>query len=291
MRMSMKAVTFAATALVGLGSASLALAGNDRNRHNDGPDDDFRVYLNRAIDQSGEDPCHAGEVYQGSGSPNSGWARKRNSDGGIELAIKAIMRQGADIPASYVDGDGIVHFEVSTGPQLVPPTANRAIWSWNYSYNVGLNGGPRLDAYDIELWVDLDPTQKTKYMKLNLANLGPASAAPACPGNAGTNGYGWKTADGSVFPQGTVVIGDDEGTEQVTQNSQNTAFYTTLIDANSHQAGQQDYAFGPGQFDVVMIVKKSQRNRPHRSEKSDTVLHVVFDVVDGGTAQPDNVGP
>jgi hypothetical protein len=291
MQYAFKAATFAATLMVGLGSVSLASAA-DRNRHNDGPDDDFRLYLNRAIDQSGEDPCHAGEVYQGSGSPNTGWARKRNADAGIELAMKAIMRQGADIPASYVDGDGIVHFEVPTGTQMLPaPNTGRAAWNFNYSYNVGLADGPRLDAYDIELWIDVDPSQSTNYLKLNLAKLGPAAASVACPGaEPDANGYGWKAADGSVVPVGSTVIPDDEGTDRVTQNSQNLAFYKTLIDGDSHTAGHQDYAFTPGFFDVVMIVKKKQRNRPNRNEASDTVLHLVFDVVDG-TAQPDNVGP
>ena len=41
---------------------------------------------------------------------------------------------------------------------------------------------------------------------------------------AGFNGYQW------VFGN-DVIIGDDEGTAKVTQNSQNYAFYASAIDA------------------------------------------------------------
>jgi hypothetical protein len=77
------------------------------------------------------------------------------------------------------------------------------------------------------------------------------------------------------------VIPDDEGTDHVTQNSQNLAFYRTQIDGDPNTPGIQPYNFGPGQFDVVMMIK-----RKHGGERSETVLHVVFDVVTAPTQTP-----
>jgi hypothetical protein len=282
--MSRSTAAFAAAVLLGLAPPTLAAGpGDDRNRHNNGPNDDLRVYLNRALNSNAEDPCSAGFVFQGSGSPNTGWARKRNLDAGIELGIKAIMRRSNDIPASYVDSNGLVHFEVPTGSFSGPggPDSDLAEWNFNYSYNVGLNGGTAsLARYVVELWVDTDPSERQDYAKVRLSrNTAPDDGA--CPQ---ANGYAWKASDGSV------LISDDEGNDQVSQNSQNIAWWPT--DRNRHRNGNQEYTFGRGQFDIVMAVKKRFHGKPRgRDKDSDTVLHVVIDAVDGGTAQPDNVGP
>lgn len=271
-------VNAAAVAAVVLGlGASAALASDDTNRANHGPNDDFRVYLNKALDPaSSEDPCHAGEVWQGSGAPNTGFARKRNIDAGVELGLKAIMRQGPDLPATYIDGDGFVHFEVPTGAQVGNP--GRAAWSWNYSVAVGLNGTQaRLGAYDVELWVDVDSSERKNYVKLNLSRVGPATAQTGCSPDPSPdlNGYGWKDKDGNP------VIGDDEGTDQVSQNSQNVAFWTSVIDG-----ANPVYTFGPGEFDVILKIKRQKRPDRRRNHDYDTVLHVVFNVVDNPTQTP-----
>jgi hypothetical protein len=282
MRYIMKAASLAAVLTIGLGAVS-AFASNDRNRDNNGPNDDFRVYLNRAIDSRGEDPCHAGEVYQGSGAPNTGWARKRNLDAGIELALKAIMRQGPDIPASYVDSNNLIHFEVPSGTQVGNP--NRAAWSWNYSIIVGLlPGNPDLlTGYDIELWVDSDATERQQWVKLKLGRVGAATTQTACGTGVepDLNGLGWKN-------KGQVIIGDDEGTDHETQNSQNVAFWLSVIDSSRRDQGIQTYTYGPAQFDVILSVKKTSDRG--NSGDTRTTLHVVFDVLDPpGTAQPDDV--
>jgi hypothetical protein len=266
MQYALKAATFAAAVAFGMGSASLALAGDDTNRANNGPNDDFRLYLNTPLHPSSEDPCHSGELYQGAGNPNATFQRKRNIDAGIELGLKAIMRQGADIPAKYVDGSGVVHIEVPSGSQQTPaPNPTRAAWNFTYSVNVGLNGsGPRLDAYDVELWLDTDPSEKKNFLRLSLARLGPTSSTACSEPN--TSGFGWKLADGSVR------IPDDEGTGFVTQNSQNLAFWLDKI---------SNYAdFHAGEFDVILKIGKAKRGTRARNKDSDTILHVVFNVVD-----------
>jgi hypothetical protein len=231
------------------------------------------VFLNRMLSATGEDTCHAGEIWQGSGNPNTNFQRARNDDGGIELGLKAILRQGADIQATYVDGDGIVHIEVPSGAQ--PGNAARAAWNFTYSYDVSASDeGMGLDRYDAELWIDLDPSVNVNYMKLKLARLGSPSGGP-CPT---TNGLGWKLADGSV------VIGDDEGTDKVTQNSQNLAFYASQIDTDRKASGIQPYTFGTGHFDVVLTIKR--KGGKSKTAKTETALHVVFDVVDAPSQTP-----
>ena len=143
--------------------------------------------------------------------------------------------------------------------------------NFTYSYDVALDpSNPTLDNYEAELWIDLDPSEKTDFLKLELVKLGPPAVfSPCTPGHS--NGYGWKN-------KGTTVIPDDEGTNFVTQNSQNLGFYLSLIDNDPKAKGIQPYTFGPGQFDVVMSIKRKGTEK--------TVLHVVFDVVDAPTQTP-----
>jgi hypothetical protein len=271
MQYALKAATFAAAVVLGMGSASLALAGDDTNRANNGPNDDLRLYLNTPLHPSSEDPCHSGEIYQGAGNPNTTFQRKRNVDAGIELGLKAIYRQGADIPATYVDGSGVVHIEVPSGSQQTPtPNPNRAAWNFTYSINAGLNGGsPRLDAYDIELWLDTDPSEKKNFLRLSMARIGPLATSSCSEPNL--SGFGWKLGDGSVR------IGDDEGNDRVTQNSQNLAFWLDKMPG---------YTFGAGEFDVILVVRKAKRGTRARNKDSDTILHVVYNVVDTPTQAP-----
>jgi hypothetical protein len=228
------------------------------------------------VHPTAQDTCSPGFLWQGAGNPATTFQRKRNIDAGIELAIKAIIRQGPDIRSTYVDEDGLVHIEVPSGAQPTNPA--RAAWNFTYSYDVALKpGNPTLENYEAELWIDLDPSEKTKYLKLKLAKLGPPPMAVPC-GEPDLNGYGWKAGS-------TTVIPDDDGTNQVTQNSQNLAFYATQIDGNPNMLGIQPYTFGPGQFDVVMSIKRKGHGHGN-DEKQTTVLHVVFDVVPAPTQTP-----
>jgi hypothetical protein len=238
------------------------------------PNDKRPVYLDRMAHASAEDTCTPGFIWQGAGNPNSTFQRKRNLEGGVELAIKGIRRQGPDIRSTYVDGGGLVHIEVPTGPQ--PTNSSRAAWNFTYSYDVALdpdNGS--LADYEGQLWIDLDPSEHTEYLKLKLASGGPVQSG--CPLEPDWNGYQWVSGH-------DVVIPDDEGTNKVTQNSQNYAFYTSAIDSDPNMPGIQPYTFGPAQFDVVMILKKKGAGGDGASKT--TTLHVVFDVVAAPTQTP-----
>jgi len=214
------------------------------------------------------------------------------------LAIKGVLRSvGGDFRSTYVDASGLVHIEVPSGHQTQPtdqPT--RAQWNFAYSVDVGLNSGnPTLDSYEAELWIDLDPSQKTQFLKLGLQKYTSPDPAPSSCTDRNQNGFGW-------FNNGTPVIPDDEGPVtgatafQVTQNSQNLGFYLSLIDGDPHTPGIQPYNFGPGQFDVVLTIKRHGRDHDHGHDhdhdndndhgNQETILHVVFDVVDAPTQTP-----
>jgi hypothetical protein len=243
----------------------------------DDDNDRLPLYLTRTLDATAQDTLTPGFIWQGAGNPATNFMVKTDPDNGIELAIKAIIRQGPDIRPTYVDHRGRVHVEVPSGPQ--PGNPARAAWNFTYSYNTSLPGAAAsLDNYEAELWIDLDPSDRQKYLKLKLAKLGPPSPGP----EPDRNGYGWKNGS-------TVVIPDDEGTQRVTQNSQNYAFYAALIDTNPSQPGIQPYTFGPGEFDVVLKIKEKRRHGHnarhgggHDEEHGNDgiTVHVVFNVVD-----------
>ena len=160
-----------------------------------------------------------GFLWQGEGNPAITLQRKRNTYAGIELAIKDILRGGPDQPPTYVDSSGVVHIEVPSGEQL--PGNNRAKWNFTYSYDVALNPtNPVLSGYEAFLLVDLDPRGRPRYRPASVKLV----PYPNFPGAAAGdyNGYGWKEGT-------TIRIPDDEGTEQVTQNSQNLGFSYYLI--------------------------------------------------------------
>ena len=262
-----------------LGAAGLALLAPAAALADDGrdgwPDDNLPVYLDRSVHPTAEEPCTPGFLWQGSGNPSTTFQRKLNLDAGVELALKAIYRQGPDIRSTYVDGDGLVHIEVPAGPQ--PSVPSRAAWNFTYSYDVALDpSNPDLDRYNGALWIDLDPSKKTRYLKLKLSKGGVIDPI-SCPG-ADRNGYRWKSGT-------TVIIPDDEGTQEVTQNSQNYGFahYIAAIgDTDKDTPGIQPYTFGPAEFDVVLMLSEKGDDDDRKS----TTLHVVYNVVTAPTQTP-----
>lgn len=272
------------SAVLAMDLATSGAAWADDGSRGGQPNDNLPVYLDRRVHPTAQDTCTPGLIWQGAGNPDTTFQRKRNLDAGVELAIKAIIRQGPDIRSTYVDGNGLVHIEVPTGTQTANP--NRAAWNFTYSYDVALDtNNLNLDDYDGELWIDLDPSKKTRYLKLTLDSGGPVQANPCLEPDL--NGYQWKSRN-------TVVIPDDEGTQQVTQNSQNYAFYIAAIgDTDRQTPGVQPYNFGPAQFDVVMALKEKGHGGNDGGNDDDddghgkwTILHVVFDVVTAPTQTP-----
>jgi len=225
--------------------------------------DRLPTFLTEVPDNTAIDTFSPGNLWVGSGIPATNMILRENPWAHIELAIKAMYRQGDDIPPTLVDSDGIIHVEVPAGHQVadpahnVPSTAtNRAAWNFTYSYNVGLDGNPLdLDDYDAWLIVDTAPSTDTDYLVLRLARI--AATPPSAPGEPDPSGFGWKL--GASTP-----IGDDEGTAQVTQNSQNYAF--------GYNPAYALADFPPGQFDVVMRI--ARKHGPILNQ-----LHVIFDVV------------
>ena len=96
--------------------------------------------------------------------------------------------------------------------------------------------------------IDLDPSQKTDFLTLH------AVWDPAV--NQHGSGVVWEDSKGDI------VIGDDGGNAYVTQNSQNYAFYNSLIDTDPHTKGiQPSSTVGPvGTFDIEAKVIDSHHN-------------------------------
>ena len=232
------------------------------------------VYLMRTLSAPAQDAGSPGNMWAGSGLKATNFILQENLPEGVELAIKAHYRQGNDILPTYIDGKGRIHVNVPAGLQVVDPAhgvpvanAARAAWNFAYSVNTALpDARPSLDNYEGELWIDLDPSTKTDYLKLKLTKLGPPAALPSQ-----VNGYGWKFGS-------TTVIGDDEGTSRVTQNSQNIIFYAALIDTNKPAPGIQPYTLGPAEFDVKLILRE-KKGKHGKSGDEVARLHVVFNVV------------
>jgi hypothetical protein len=259
-------VVLAASVAVGTGTAYAE----------DGHGHRLPTYLMRTLSAPAQDSGSPGNMWAGSGLPATKFILRENLDEGVELAIKAHYRQGHDILPTYIDGKGRVHVNVPTGPQVVDPAhgvpvahPGRAAWNFAYSVNTALPGArPSLDNYEGELWIDLDPSTKTDYLKLKLTKLGPPAAFPSQ-----VNGYGWKFGS-------TTVIPDDEGTSRVTQNSQNIIFYAALIDTDKNAPGIQPYTLGPAEFDVKLILREKKNKHGHgHGGKEVARLHVVFNVV------------
>src|SRR5829696_6654947 len=137
----MSAAAVSAIVAIGLAASPSAwAAADDESKGQAGPNDSFRTYLDQKVHPTAEDTCTPGFIWQGEGNPATNFQRKRNIDAGIELAIKGIIRQGPDIPSTYVDKYGLVHIEVPTGAQ--PNISQvRAAWNFTFSYDVALNPG------------------------------------------------------------------------------------------------------------------------------------------------------
>ncbi len=203
------------------------------------------------LDASAQDPLSPGNIYPGSGIPASGWSVVQDLDHDVELGLQVIYRQGPTVASTGVEADGTVDYTVADGPQSTANgsssnNASRAAWSFEYSISTALDGSvDTLADYDLRLLIDLDPSAGTSFLQLDFAASGVASPTGA-----------WQLGSpiAGLPPVGTPLIPDDEGTTQVTQNSQNYAFYSTIMDFDGNPATDDAalYAFTPGNFDIYL---------------------------------------
>ncbi|MBX9824727.1 MAG: cadherin-like domain-containing protein [Xanthobacteraceae bacterium] len=215
--------------------------------------------VNGTLDESAQKPA-TNDMIVGSGIPASGFGLAHADDAGIELGLQVIYRQGPTVTTADDYADGVLKFAVNDGPQSTANgssanNAGRASWSFEYSIATGLNGETTsLDDFKFKLLIDTDPTAAINYKTLVLEPEG-------TPQPANQSGFQWRDADTHL-----VAIADDAGNANVTQNSQNYAFYGLP----GYNAGT-GFA-GPGEFDIVLQAYDS----------SDTLIaqnHIQVDVL------------
>lgn len=218
-----------------------------------------------------------GTILNGSGNPADGWAIQNKGD--FQLAATIHYRQGDTVQPVAVTDDGYLVYSMPAGAQVVDPAhgvpvanPNRAAASFDWSFDTSVSGGSQTIQEFLStggqfiVKIDLDPTQK--YDPLVLHAVYDASL------NTGGSHVVWKDSQGNVF------IADDGGNEYVTQNSQNYAFYQSLIDVDPYTPGIQT---GPVGVDGVFDIEE-QIIAPHHKVLAD--IHSVLQIGDG-ELQPD----
>jgi hypothetical protein len=201
--------------------------------------------VNVAPDFSAQDPASPGNLFVGSGIPAENFGTARNETAGIELGMMVLYRQGPTVPSTDNYVDGVLNFNVASGPQSTANgssgnNAARAAWNFTFSVATGLNGATtNLNDYAFQLLYDVDPGPGTTYRTLNLENRDGGG-----PGQL--SGFQWRD-QGS----GLVFIADDEGNVNVTQNSENYAFgfFQTFL---TGAYGPGNAFAGPAKFDIVL---------------------------------------
>ncbi len=200
---------------------------------------------NATPDVSATDPASPGNLYVGSGIPATNFGIARNATQGVELGLMLLYRQGPTIPTFDNYADGVLNYTVASGPQSIANgssgnNAGRAAWNFTFSIATGLNGAPsNLSNRTYQLLYDVDPGPGTSYRTLTLE----PEPGPPVPGQSG---FQWRDQG-----TGLVFIPDDEGTPNVTQNSQNYtfAFFQSFLTA---PYGPGNAFAGPGQFDIIL---------------------------------------
>jgi hypothetical protein len=222
--------------------------------------DVWQYSVNATPDPAAQDPANPGDLFVGSGIPAEGFGLARNEDAGIELGLQVIYRQGPTVTTTDDYADGVLRFEVADGAQSTANgssmnNANRAAWNFNYSIATGLNGETTdLDNFTFKLLIDTDPTAATSYVTMELE-------PELTPQAAGQSGFQWRDDVTS-----TVLIADDEGNANVTQNSQNYAFYS--VPGYNIGTGFT----GPAEFDIQLQAFDSSNNLIAQN-------HIALDII------------
>jgi hypothetical protein len=189
-----------------------------------------------------------GHALFGSGNPSTNWEIQTNQN--FQLGTNVHYRTGDQILPEAND-HGTLVYDAPAGPQVVDPThgvfsanPNRGATSFDFSFSTGHGSNPEtIQSFlahggQMLIEIDLDPTAKADFLELH-AVYDPTT-------NPGGSHVVWEDKSGHA------VIGDDSGNQFVTQNSQNLAFYQSLIDTDPHQKGIQTGGVSPpGQYDLV----------------------------------------
>ena len=187
-----------------------------------------------------------GSLFFGSGNPPTGFLQQEADRTPLELDLSIIHRTGNTIQPSGVTGCGEIIYTVPAGPQVVDPAngvgeANpkRAAWNFNYAALLGTSAGTLQQflagGNKLQIKIDLDPGPGVRTLTLR-AVFDPTHNP------AGSN-IVWETA------QGAILFGDDGGTTQATENSENDAFWAGLIGSDAKHLG---YDFGPAVFNIEL---------------------------------------
>ena len=192
-----------------------------------------------------------GHILNGSGNPSTNWEIQSNSN--FQLGTNIHYRTGDQI-MPVANDHGTLIYDAPAGPQVVDPAhnvssaaANRGATSFDFSFSTGHGSNPEtIQSFlahggQMLVNIDLDPTAGTNFLALH--------AVYDATANPGGSHVVWEDTSGHV------VIGDDAGNQYVTQNSQNLAFYKSLIDTDPNTPGiQQGGVSPPGQYDLVFEV-------------------------------------
>jgi hypothetical protein len=214
--------------------------------------------LNAQLDSTATDGH--GHTLSGSGNPITGW--EIENSGSYQLATDVHYRQGDIVQPDAVTDKGVLEYNMPAGPQVVDAahgvtTANsgRAATSFDYSFDTGTSGGTpqTIQSFlasggQFIFTIDTDPTHKNDPLTLH--------AVYDAAQNTGGSHVVWENS------QNQTVIADDGGNAYVTQNSQNYAFYNSLIDTDSHTKGTQvSPTPGPaGTYDIEAQIVDAHHN-------------------------------
>lgn len=249
--------TFSLLALAVLFVPTLAFADcGDEN----GPD----TALNATVSPAGVGAN--GALLFGSGNPPTGFLQQEADRTPLELDLSVIHRTGNTIQPSGVTSCGEIIYTVPAGPQVVDPANNvsagnptRAAWNFNYAALLGASAGTLqqflASGNRLEIKIDLDPGPGVRNLTLH-AVLDPAH-------NPAGSHIVWETA------QGAILFGDDGGTTQATENSENDDFWAALIGSDPKHPG---YDFGPAVFNIELT---AETRNGHELADIRTIINVV----------------
>jgi hypothetical protein len=231
--------------------------GHAHGHGHDHDNDGFRHHLPPTQLDATLDPTATdgnGHALFGAGNPADGWAIEDHKN--FELATDVHYRTGDMAQPTSVEHDGTLDYVMPAGPQGVDPAhnvstaaANRGATSFDFSFDTGANGSahPETIQHFLEnggefiYKIDLDPSRHDNPLVLH-AVYDPVH-------NTGGSHVVWEDSHNQI------VIADDSGNAYVTQNSQNLAFYQSLIDVDPYHHGVQTGGISPaGTYDIEAII-------------------------------------